>query len=162
MPVLKKGMSQAASDAFAAAGINPARIGQTIGNAPASAGVHKQDGVDAFGNSYTCALDLSVVHPSPLTDGAVKQVLEALAGHGFAAFYRCPGSDGWPAGQARHIHAVYAGEKMKPALQAQIKDWLLGRNGLVGHAEYRFWQPEEAHRQVVRQLFEAHYGALAV
>ena len=158
MSVLKKGMSQKASDAFCATGIDPARIGQTIGNAPASAGVHLKDGVDASGNPYTCAVDLSVVYPTPLQDSAVKQVLEALAGHGFAAFYRCPGQDGWPSGQARHIHAVYAGEKMKPALRSQIKDWLEGRNGLAGHAEYRFWQPTEAHKEIVRGLFTASNG----
>src|SRR5688572_14435019 len=57
-PLLKAGLHPRASDALRAAGVAAWRITQTIGNAPASAGVHLADG-SVNGKPYTAAVDLS-------------------------------------------------------------------------------------------------------
>ncbi len=131
--IIKFGWCQAASDAFLKMGL-AARLGQTIGNAPASAGTHAQDGTEC-GHPYCAATDL---HVSDLGFDEVRKLLGELADHGFAAFFRRPGFDHWPSFNALHIHAVYAGIPMKPALQGQVHDWLHGRNGLASHASYEF------------------------
>ena len=156
--VLKWGMSAQASAAFLATGIDPARLGQTIGTAPASAGTHEQDGTDPEGHPYTAAVDLSLRRPTPIDVETIHTLLETLGRHGFAAWYRDPGDDGWPEDQVRHIHAVYAGEPMKLALRHQIHDYCAvpNRNGLASHAPYRFFHPSEEAVAAVRTLFLAH------
>ena len=128
------------------------RLGQTIGYAVASAGTHAPDGLEG-GHPYCAATDL---HVSDLGHKEVQEVLGRLAEMGFAAFYRRPGFDHWPAGDALHIHAVFAAVPMKPSLQVQVHDWLHGLNGLASHARYEFWQPTPVQAQTVRTLFLAH------
>ncbi len=153
-PIIHYGMCQAASDAFRATGIGQ-NIVQTIGNAPASAGVHAQDGI-LDGEPYCAAADISVLHPVALTDADIQSALSRLADHGFAGYYRKPGSLGWPICDEVHIHAVFAGIPMKRALRNQIHAWLHGLNGLAHEADYTYWQPSESQQQIVRALFLAH------
>lgn len=149
------GMHPLAFEAYLKAQLHPSRIGQTIGHAAASAGTHAQDG-DYEGVPYCGATDL---HIADLGGDQVKTLLSALADAGFAAYYRRPGFDHWPSGDARHVHAIYGGCRMKGLLQTQIHDWVHGRNGLMSHAAYEFWQPSEAQGQIVRALFLAHNPA---
>jgi hypothetical protein len=147
--LLKFGLHPRASDALRSVGITASRILQTIGNAPASAGTHAQDGV-VNGHPYSAATDLSV---SGLSNAQIKNLLARLAKVGFAAWFRWPGHDGWPASEARHIHAVYANAKMKSALRSQVRSWLVGRNGLVSNTLYGFFQWTAAEKAVVRTKF---------
>lgn len=147
--VLKWGLHPIASDRLRCAGITAARITQTIGYATASAGTHAQDGV-YDGHAYSAATDLSVIG---LTDAQVKVLVAKLDALGFAAFYRKPGYDGWPASEARHIHAVFAGAKMKSSLQSQIWDFLAGKNGLASHTTYTFYQPPADVKAYIKAIF---------
>ncbi|HEX8108833.1 MAG TPA: hypothetical protein VF516_13970 [Kofleriaceae bacterium] len=147
--LLKFGLHPRASDALRSIGITASRILQTIGNAPASAGTHAQDGV-VNGHPYSAATDLSV---SGLSNAQIKNLLARLAKVGFAAWFRWPGHDGWPASEVRHIHAVYANAKMKAALRSQVRSWLVGRNGLVSNTLYSFFQWTAAEKAVVRNKF---------
>jgi len=152
--LLKFGLHPRASDALRSIGITASRILQTIGNAPASAGTHAQDGV-VNGHPYSAATDLSV---SGLSNAQIKNLLARLAKVGFAAWFRWPGHDGWPASEARHIHAVYANARMKTALRSQIRSWLVGRNGLVSNTLYSFFQWTAAEKAVVRNKFAQSAG----
>jgi hypothetical protein len=129
--------------------VTAARISQTIGNAPDSAGYHLQDGTIG-GHPYCAATDLST---SGMSHSEIRALLGRLADGGFAAFYRWPGHDGWPSSGAAHIHAVYAGVPMKWQLDGQVSDWLHGRNGLASHSAYTFWQPSDAQKAHVRTMF---------
>jgi hypothetical protein len=149
--ILKWGLHPLASDRLRCAGITAARITQTIGGAPASAGTHLQDGV-ADGHPYSAATDLSV---SGLSDAQVKTLLTKLDSLGFAAFFRNPGHDGWPTTEARHVHAVFAGAKMKASLQSQIADFEAGKNGLASHTAYTFYQPPADVKAYIKTLFNA-------
>ncbi len=131
-PLLKSGLHPRASDGLRAAGVAAWRITQTIGNAPASAGVHLADG-SVNGKPYTAAVDLSV---RSMSEAQIHNLLEKLAKVGFAAWYRKSGSDGWSG--SNHIHGVYANCKMKSALRSQVRSWLVGRNGLVSNTPYRW------------------------
>lgn len=150
-PQLHYGLHPRASDALRAVGLGVDRITQTIGNAPASAGTHAQDGT-ADGLAYSAATDLSV---RGWTEAQIKDVLERLGQVGFAAWYRKPGYDGWPSTASAHIHAVYAGCRMKLVLRDQVRDWLQDRNGLVSHTKYNFLDWSEFARNRVRKLFLA-------
>ena len=152
--LLKYGLCQGASDALAHLGLGP-RVGQTIGFAVASAGTHAPDG-QWDGHPYCAATDL---HVADLGHDDIRSLLSQLAGMGFAAFFRRPGFDHWPAYDALHVHAVYAGVPMKPSLQDQVHQWLHGLNGLASRAPYEFWQPSPAQCQIVRALFLAHNPA---
>ena len=132
LPLLKAGLHPRASDGLRAAGVAAWRITQTIGTAPASAGVHLADG-SVGGKPYTAAVDLST---SSMSEAQIHNLLEKLAKVGFAVWYRKSGSDGWSG--SNHIHAVYANSKMKSALQSQVRSWLVGRNGLVSNTTYRW------------------------
>lgn len=150
------GMAQPAFSAYITAlynaQISPTRVIQTIGNAPASAGTHAQDGV-LLGAPYCAAVD---IHVLDLTTIQIRNMCEWLSRCGFAAFYRNPGSDGWPRGMERHCHAVYAGVPMKLSLRSQIHDFLHGRNGLASHGFYTFIDPEPGACDRIRALFLAH------
>jgi hypothetical protein len=120
--------------------VNPNRIVQTIGGAPASAGTHLKDGTD-HGQDYSCATDLSVRRakylPWPgLSEAQIKRLLYQLERHGFAAFYRYRGSFALN----RHIHMIYVKLPMKLALQKQVRDFVTGRDGLSGHHTEVFWR----------------------
>jgi len=147
--LLKAGLHPRASDALRSIGITAGRIMQTIGNAPASAGTHAQDGT-VNGHPYSSATDLSV---SGLSNTQIKNLLSKLAKVGFAAWFRWPGHDGWPASEVRHIHAVYANSKMKSSLRSQVRSWLVGRNGLVSNTLYSFYHWSAADKAVVRGKF---------
>lgn len=150
--LLTYGLAPDASDHLRCAGLDAGDISQTIGNAAASAGTHAQDGT-IDGKAYCAATDLRV---ASLTDGEVRQLLDALATQGFAAFFRDPGNDGWPSTEARHVHAIYVGVPMKAALRAQVQDWLAGRNGLASHGAYTFYQASPAKKLAIQELFAKH------
>lgn len=149
--LLKWGLHPTASDRLRCAGITAARITQTIGYATASAGTHAPDGTVA-GAQYSAATDLSVIG---LSDAQVKVLIAKLDALGFAAFFRNPGHDGWPSSEARHIHVVFAGAKMKSSLRAQIGDFLAGKNGLASHTTYTFYQPPADVKAYVKKIFDA-------
>lgn len=147
--LLKFGLHPRASDGLRAAGVSASRIMQTIGNAPASAGTHAQDGT-VNGHPYSAATDISV---SGLSTTQIKNLLSKLAKVGFGAWYRNPGHDGWPSSEVRHIHAVYANCKMKSSLRSQVRSWLVGRNGLVSNTLYSFYHWSASDRAAVRNKF---------
>jgi len=147
--ILKWGLHPTASDRLRCAGITAARITQTIGSYGPSAGTHLQDGT-VGGQPYSAATDLSVIG---LTDAQVKVLVAKLDTLGFAAFFRNPGHDGWSG--ARHIHAVFAGAKMKSSLQSQIADFLAGKNGLASHTTYSFYQPPADVKAYLKKIFDA-------
>lgn len=158
MARLKAGLSDAASDALRAAGVTVDKISQTMGSATASAGTHEKDGVNADGTPYSAAVDL---RSKSMSEPEIKSLLGKLADVGFVSWYRKPGADGWPSTEVPHIHAVYCGVAMKPALQNQVHDWLDGKNGLASHANYKFWKPTELREQQIRWLFLNHNPAVA-
>jgi len=147
--LLRSGLHPRASDALRAAGVTADRITQTIGNAAASAGTHAADG-SVNGHAYSAATDISV---RGLSDTQIKNLLARLAKVGFAAWFRFPGHDGWPASEVRHIHAVYANAKMKSSLRSQVRSWLVHRNGLVSNTTYRFYTWSAANVAIVRHKF---------
>jgi hypothetical protein len=136
-------------DAFAALkGLTLAhRITQGINHAVDKGNVHDTDGF-VEGKAYTGAADISV---RCLTEPQIKTLLDRLADAGFAAWYRKDGQDDWKG--PPHIHAVYAGCRLKPILQSQIEDWLRGGTGLRGSAAYKFWQPRTESRDKLRALY---------
>ncbi len=138
-PYLKSGLHPDASNALAYLNFTAGRITQTIGNAAASAGTHAKDGV-ADGHAYSAATDLSI---SGLSEAQVMALLDQLTAVGFIAYYRKPGSDGWPSNQARHLHVLWAGAPMKRILRDQARDWHVNKNGLASHTTYKFktWTP---------------------
>jgi hypothetical protein len=145
--LLKWGLHPRASDGLRSAGVAAWRITQTIGNAPASAGYHAQDGT-VNSHPYSAATDLSV---SGLSSTQIHNLLEKLAKVGFAAWYRKNGVDGWSG--ANHIHAVYANCKMKSQLRAQVRSWLNGRNGLVSNRVYTWHDFSSIAKQTVQGKF---------
>lgn len=151
--LLHAGLHPEASDRLRCAGVSAERISQTIGTAAASAGYHAADGT-ADGRSYTAAVDLRT---RDLSHAEIRALLERLGTHGFAAWYRQPGADGWPASEAPHIHAVFAGVVMKSQLREQVRDYLVGRNGLSSHGRYGFWRAPASVLDTVRLLFRRHY-----
>jgi hypothetical protein len=92
-----------------------------------------------------------------MSESDIRALLERLGRNGFAAWYRQPGSDGWPSGGAAHIHGVFAGVVMKSQLRGQIRDFLVGLNGLVSHTRYTFWTASDEIREIIRLLFSRNY-----
>ena len=101
------------------------------------------------GKPYTGAVDISV---RCLSQAQIRVLLSALADSGFAAWYRTPGKDGWSG--PPHIHAIWAGCRLKPILQSQVEDWLDGKNGLPSNQSYQFWQPLPEMKEKVRKLYQ--------
>lgn len=151
--LLSWGLHPEASDRLRCAGVTADRITQTIGNAAASAGYHAADG-NAEGEPYCAAVDLRT---RDLENADIRALLLRLGENGFAAWYRQPGHDGWPADEAPHIHAVFAGVPMKNALEGQIEDFLDGLNGLASHGHYGFWEAPERVLDRIRLLFARHH-----
>lgn len=145
--LLKWGLHPRASDGLRASGVAAWRITQTIGNAPASAGYHAQDGT-VNGAPYTAATDIST---SGMTSTQIYNLLEKMAKVGFAAWYRKNGVDGWSG--ANHIHVVYANCKMKSQLRAQVRSFLVGRNGLVSNRVYTWHSFSAAAKAAVQRKF---------
>ncbi len=151
--LLRFGLHPEASDRIRCAGVGADDISQTIGNAAASAGYHARDGM-AGGEPYCAAVD---IRTRGLSNRQIRALLDRLAENGFAGWYRQPGHDGWPADEAPHIHAIFAGVRMKAELQGQMRDFFRGRNGLASHTPYGFWQPSDAAMRIIRLLYSRHY-----
>ena len=66
---------------------------------------------------------------------------------------RKAGQDGWTG--PPHIHAIWAGCRLKPILREQVEDWLAGTNGLSSNQPYQFWQPAAEMKDKVAQLYRA-------
>ncbi len=135
------GMAPAAFDAYIRAcfhaGVSPDRVRQTIGNAPASKGFHKRDGILLDGAQpvpYCAAVDLDTGNLKP---EQIRALLLELARQGFAAWYRYTGSFT----TNRHIHAIFVGLRMKLALQRQVLAFLNNRDGLADDGPEKFWTP---------------------
>ena len=125
------------------------RVTQGINHSPARANVHDTDGT-FNGKPYTGAVDISV---RCLTEAQIKSLLASLANSGFAAWYRKAGQDGWTG--PPHIHAVWAGCRLKSILQEQVEDWIDGRNGLSSNDLYQFWQAPQETKEKLRMLYHA-------
>lgn len=123
------------------------RITQGINHSPDRGNVHNTD-VTVKGIAYTAAADISV---RCLTEAQIQSLLADLAGLGFAGWYRKNGQDGWTG--PPHIHAVWAGCRLKPFLQYQIESWLDGGNGLGANERYRFWEPSKDMKDKLRALY---------
>src|SRR2546425_8017181 len=123
------------------------RITQGINHSPESRNVHDTDGT-MNGVAYTGAVDISV---RCLTASQIQSLLGRLAELGFAAWYRKDGQDDWSG--PPHIHAVWAGCRLKPILRRQVESWLRGGTGLGSDHPYRFWQPSAEMKEIVRALY---------
>lgn len=126
------------------------RITNGINNSSARGNVHSADGA-INRRPYTGAVDISV---RCLTGEQIKVLLGHLANSGFAAWYRKAGQDGWITG-APHVHAVWAGCRLKPVLQQQVQSWLSGMNGLASNRPYQFWQPSDEMKAKVQAMYHA-------
>jgi hypothetical protein len=124
------------------------RITQGINHSVDRGNVHDTDGT-IQGTAYTGAADISV---RCLSAAQIQELLGRLADLGFAAWYRKQGQDGWTG--PPHIHAVFAGCRLKPVLRQQVESWLLSRNGLGGDQLYMFWQPSSAMKDKLRGLYQ--------
>ena len=151
MSRLKSGLSDAGSDALKSIGLSGADLSQTIGSDPRSAGTHAKDGLNPDGTPYTAAVDIRI---SGRTADQIKTLLGKLADVGYAAWYRAPNWDG--KNGSAHIHAIYAGVRMKASLQKQVHAWLDGFDGLAGEGgrrPYHFWSPTQIREDLVRWYF---------
>ena len=154
-PYLLYGLHPDASNALRYLGFTASRISQTIGNYAASAGTHAQDGT-ASGHPYSAATDLRIIG---LTTPQIAKLLDDLASVGYAGWYRRPGYDGWPASEAPHIHAVWVGAPMKLILRNQVRDWIVGKNGLASHTTYTFHTWPQCRRDAIWKRFLEHNPA---
>ena len=124
------------------------RITQGINHSHEPRNVHDTDGT-IDGVDYTGAVDISV---RCLTASQIQSLLGRLAELGFAGWYRKDGQDDWSG--PPHIHAVWAGCRLKPILRRQVESWLSGGTGLGSDRPYRFWQPSAEMKDIVRALYE--------
>lgn len=124
------------------------RITQGINHSQESGNVHDTDGT-INSVAFTGAVDISV---RCLTPAQTQLLLGRLAESGFAGWYRKAGQDDWTG--PPHIHAVWAGCRLKPILRRQVESWLSGGTGLGSDHPYRFWQPSERMKSIVRGLYE--------
>ena len=120
-------------------GVEPGRVAQGLGLAPASAGIHAIDGwVER--RPYCAAFDLDV---SDLTPAQTAALLHRLRGAGLACWWRVPGVSfpmatrlGIEAGA--HIHGIDPFVPHKRRLELQVHDYLAGNNGIeVGQYAHR-------------------------
>jgi hypothetical protein len=124
------------------------RITQGINHSLERGNVHDTDGTIA-GTPYTGAVDISV---RCLNASQIQSLLARLAESGFAGWYRLNGQDDWTG--PPHIHAVWAGCRLKPILKRQVESWLNGGTGLGSERPYRFWQASVEVKKVVQTLYE--------
>lgn len=157
LPVRPFGILPAAFTAYLSTGLPSSRIGQTIGNAAASAGTHAQDGTLA-GIPYACCVDLRV---ADLSSTQVKSLLLKLWDAGFAAWYRCANypEDHWSG--ATHIHAIWVAAPMKATCRRQVHDFCARpcKTGLASHLPYHFLQPSIEQQNKVAAAFLPHNPA---
>lgn len=137
-----------ARDALLQLGVTSSRVTQTIGGAPASAGYHLKDGT-VNGTDYCAATDVRTIG---LSEAQIRSLLENMARLGLTGWYRKPGFDGWPSSESPHIHVVFAAAPMKSQLDAQVEDWLVGRNGLTSHSTYQFYTWSSTAKTAVQRL----------
>ena len=137
------------ADAYAALKVEQLahRITQGINHSPDRGNVHDTDGT-INGRAYTGAVDISV---RCLSSVQIRELLGKLATAGFAGWYRKQDQDGWSG--PPHIHAVWAGCRLKPVLQGQVESWLSGKNGLGSNQPYRFWQPAAEMKKTVSTAY---------
>lgn len=152
-PIRPYGFHPLAFAAYVKAGLPVRRIGQTIGNAAASAGTHAKDG-EYQGHDYAADTDFRIGDLT--TDAEVKHFLTQLWDAGFGGYYRVDGQDHWPG--VRHVHSFFPGCSMKEICRHQVHDFLHNpeENGLASHADYHFAQPTNAQCQPIRAAFLAH------
>ena len=142
--LLKSGLHSVTNAKFIALGIPAVLIGQTVGDAPLSAGFHAPDG-EENGHQYCAAVDLRIAHynlqgdNTPMTTQEIYALVSLGSLRGLCMFFRHPGFDGTPIDWPKHIHLVDAGVRMKPELSAQVHDFRLGFNGLASHGRYSFF-----------------------
>ena len=146
---LKWGLHPDASNALRKLGIKATGISQTIGNATASAGTHLQDGT-AKGYAYSAATDLRTLG---MSEAQVKTLLQNLAEVGFVAWYRKPGSDGWPSTGAFHIHAIWVSAPMKLSLRNQVHAFMAAKNGLKSNTTYTFYTWSQCWKDALWKAF---------
>lgn len=80
------------------------------------------------------AVDLSVLHPRPLSGAEIDEIVHAMRTVGFAAWYRTHPE--WSGD--RHIHGIAVdAPDLDPAAAAQVADLRRGRNGLASHGADR-------------------------
>jgi len=125
------------------------RITQGINHSQERGNVHDTDGT-VNGKAYTGAVDISV---RCLTQAEIRTLLARLAAAGFAAWYRKDGQDGWSG--PPHIHAIWAGCRLKSVLQQQVESWLDGTNGLGSNRPYQFWQALAEMKDKVSKLYRS-------
>ncbi len=150
--------------AFRQLGINPQRIAQGLGTAPASAGIHGVDGyVDH--RPYCAAFDLDVSDPTP---SQARALLHHLRGVGFVCWWRVPGIS-FPvttvsgAETGPHIHGIDPFVPHKPRLERQIRDYMAGNNGIeVGRYAHRPDPPAVCPQTVSERNLLRHLRAEAV
>lgn len=152
-PIRPFGLHPLAFAALVAAGIPISRVGQCIGSAPASKGVHAKDG-EYEGHDYCAATDFRI--KGLPTDAEAHAFCGQLAGAGFLPYYRKPGVNGWPDADPRHVHAIWPGCPMKEALRNQVHAYLHDYNGLATERVYPFRPPSEAECDAGRAAFLAH------
>lgn len=137
---------------FEQLGIEPSRVVQGLGLAPASAGIH---GVDGYvkGHPYCAAFDLSV---SDLTPQQTRSLLYKLRSAGLVCWWRVPGVS-FPVTTALgietgpHIHGIDPFVPHKRRLELQIRDYVAGNNGIeIGHYAHRP-DPDAADPQTVAE-----------
>jgi hypothetical protein len=131
-------------------GLQPPRITQTIGNAEASKGTHAQDGmvwVKDEWEPYCAAFDISIENFKRTT--TIRRYLEVCARHYIIGWYRHTGSFE----SNRHCHMIDVRLKMKPALAAQVRDYLNDRTGLVGHGIETFYTAPKKVDDLLRAAF---------
>ncbi len=119
--------------------IVPERVTQGLGTNPVSAGIHGADGM-VSGRPYCAAFDLSV---SDLTPPQTYTLLHRLRGAGLVCWWRVPGVS-FPATTVQgietgpHIHGIDPFVPHKPRLETQIRDYVVGNNGIeVGRYAHR-------------------------
>ncbi len=126
--------------------IAPPKIIQTIGDARASAGFHKKDGVVTENGArfdYSAAVD---IRSRDLSTAQKRALLAALGDNSYVGWYRA-----WGANQ--HEHIVYVKYPMKRQLRGQFHDAMNDRNGLAGHAHYSFFKLSDAQKNKLRPEF---------
>ena len=133
-------------------GIPSSQVTQGWGYARASAGYHEPEG--SFGGKpFSSCFDLSIA-------AAQRETLNRLVQAAVCPFVRTEAS-GWRGSE--HVHCVTVGLRdgrgkvtILPGPRSQVKDFIAGRNGLVGHAPLRGpWVPSLEQRQKIRQHYEA-------
>ena len=127
-------------------GIKNSEITQGWGNAKASKGFHSPEGwvEDEYGkHKYSSCVDLTGRLPF------TAELKSRLVAAGFCPFFR-----DWPGN--KHIHCVYVGlNTILDGPKSQIKDYINGRNGLVGHAKLTGpLAPTEIEKQMIKAAFE--------